>query len=205
MLCILYLKSIHKIVYNKKLINIDWLMLHSLQETKCDALLLLLLQPTQTKFKQQQPQQQQKTTQFKYENSTKASKLHFSDLQYIYISIYASYISYSQLRYYDQLLMGPNQIYPTFWINILQDLHRESSHFQVLMRFLKRVRESASRISIGTCFQSWLERYGIASSPYFSERGFSVWKMWKFRRLYVFSLNSKISLIMSGECPFRYL
>ena len=35
-------------------------MLHSLQETKCDAsLLLLLLQPTQTKFKQQQPQQQQ--------------------------------------------------------------------------------------------------------------------------------------------------
>ena len=40
-------------------------MLHSLQETKCDPLLpLLLLQPTQTKFKQQQPQQQQKTTQF---------------------------------------------------------------------------------------------------------------------------------------------
>ena len=39
-------------------------MLHSLQETKCDALLLLLLlQPTQTKFKQQQPQQQQKTAQ----------------------------------------------------------------------------------------------------------------------------------------------
>ena len=56
-------------------------MLHALQETKCDAsLLLLLLQPTQMKFKQQQPQQQQKTTQFKYENSTKASKLHFSDL-----------------------------------------------------------------------------------------------------------------------------
>ena len=37
MLCILYLKSMHKIVYNKKLINIDWLMLHSLQETKSDA------------------------------------------------------------------------------------------------------------------------------------------------------------------------
>ena len=81
MLCILYLKSMHKIVYNKKLINIDWLMLHSLQETKCDPLLLLLLlQPTQTKFKQQ-PQQQQKTTQFQYENSTKASRLHFSNLQ----------------------------------------------------------------------------------------------------------------------------
>ena len=80
-------------------------MLHSLQETKCDA---LLLQPTQTKFKQQQPQQQQKTTQFKYENSTKPNRLHFSDLQYIYICIYASYISYSLLRYYDQLLMGPN-------------------------------------------------------------------------------------------------
>ena len=64
MSCILYLKSIHKIVYNEKLINIDELMLHLLQETKCDALSLLLLpQPTQTKFKQQQPQQQQKATQ----------------------------------------------------------------------------------------------------------------------------------------------
>ena len=59
-------------------------MLHSLQETICDALLLLLLlQPTQTKFKQQQPPLQQKTTQLKYENSTKASRLHFSDLQCI--------------------------------------------------------------------------------------------------------------------------
>ena len=68
-------------------------MLHSLQETKCDALLLLLLlQATQTKFKQQQPQQQQKTTHFTYENSTEARRLHFSDLQYIYICIYASYI-----------------------------------------------------------------------------------------------------------------
>ena len=96
LLFILYLKSIHKIVYNKKLINIDWLILHSIQETKCDALLLLLLlQPTQKKFKQQQPQQQQKTTQFEYENSTTASRLHFSDLQYISICLYASYISYS--------------------------------------------------------------------------------------------------------------
>ena len=57
-------------------------MLHSVQKTKCDAsMLLLLLQPAQTKFKQQQPQQQQKITQFRYENSTKASRLHFSDLQ----------------------------------------------------------------------------------------------------------------------------
>ena len=57
-------------------------MLHSVQETKCDAsMLLLLLQPAQTKFKQQQPQQQQKITQFRYENGTKASRLHFSDLQ----------------------------------------------------------------------------------------------------------------------------
>ena len=47
------------------------------------------------------------------------------------------------------------------------------------MRFLKRVKEAASRISIGTCCQSWLARYGIARygiarygiamSPYFSE------------------------------------
>ena len=36
-------------------------MLHSLQETKCDALLLLLLLlPTQTKLKEQQSQQRQK-------------------------------------------------------------------------------------------------------------------------------------------------
>ena len=71
-------------------------MLHLLQDAKCDPLLLLpllLSQPTQKKLKQQQPQQQQqqqqqKTTQFKYENSTKESKLHFSDLQYIYICIY---------------------------------------------------------------------------------------------------------------------
>ena len=52
-----------KIVY-KKLVNIDWLMLHSLSETKYDPL-LLLPRPTQMKFKQQQPKQQQKTTQFK--------------------------------------------------------------------------------------------------------------------------------------------
>ena len=57
MLCILYLKSIIKIVY-KKLINIDWMMLKSIQET-----------------------------------------------------------------------------YPTFRINILQDLHLQSSHFQVLTHF----------------------------------------------------------------------
>ena len=63
-------------------------MLHSLQETECDALLLLLLlQPTQMKFKQQQPQQQQKKTQFKCENSTKASRQYFSDLQHIYVCL----------------------------------------------------------------------------------------------------------------------
>ena len=79
-LCVLYLKTMHKIIYNKKTNKKK--KLHSLQETKFDAsLLLLLLQPTQTKFKQQQPQQQQPTTQFQYENSTKASRLHFSDLQ----------------------------------------------------------------------------------------------------------------------------
>ena len=69
-------------------------MIQSLEKTKFDPLLLLPLlrpQPTQ-KFKQQQP----KITQFKYENSTKASKLHFSDLQCIYICIYA-YIHMLQL------------------------------------------------------------------------------------------------------------
>ena len=36
-----------------------------------------------------------KKTQLKYENSTKESKLHFCDLQLIYICKYASYICYS--------------------------------------------------------------------------------------------------------------
>ena len=64
--------------------------------------------------------------------------------------------------------MDPNQIYPTFWINILQDLQGQSSHFQVLMRCLKRARESASRVSMGTCCQSWLAlSHGVASSLYF--------------------------------------
>ena len=57
--------------------------------------LLLLPKPSQMKFKHQQPQQQQKKTQLKYENSTKESKLHFCDLQLIYICKYASYICYS--------------------------------------------------------------------------------------------------------------
>ena len=49
-------------------------MLHSLQETKYDFLLLLLfllLQPNQMKFKQQQQQQQQNITEFRYDSSTK--------------------------------------------------------------------------------------------------------------------------------------
>ena len=46
------------------------------------------------------------------------------------------------------LLTGPSQICLSFLINILQDLHGQPSHFQVLMQFLKRVREAASRILI---------------------------------------------------------
>ena len=70
MLRILYLRSMHKIVYNEELINIDWLGLCSLQGTKCDpVMLLLLLQPIQARFKQQRPQQQQSTTQFQYETA----------------------------------------------------------------------------------------------------------------------------------------
>ena len=119
----------------------------------------------------------------------KRNKLHFSDLQYIYIYIYASHIiCFSWLRYYHQLLMSPNQIYSTFWINTLQDLYGKSLYFRQLMQFLKWDREAASGKSINTCWQSWLARYGIASSPYFSERGFAVWKMWKFRRLYGYFL-----------------
>ena len=40
------------------------------------------------------------------------------------------------------------------------------------MRFLKRAREAASRISIGTCCQNWLAQHGIALNPYFNERRF---------------------------------
>ena len=64
-------------------------MLRSLQETKYDLLLLLLLPlllPTQMKIKQQQ---QEQITQFRV--ASKRDKLHFSDLQYIYICKYVSY------------------------------------------------------------------------------------------------------------------
>ena len=77
----------------------------------------------------------------------------------------------------------------------MQDLHGQSSHFQVLMQFLKRAKEATSPFSMGNSCQSWLAQYGIASSPYFSEIGFSVWKMWKFRRWYIFSLTG---------CPHIY-
>ena len=72
--------------------------------------------------------------------------------------------------------MGPTQKQLTF-LNTLQDLHGQSSHFQVLMRLLKRAREATSQILISTCCQSWLAQYEIASSPYLNEQGFSVWKM----------------------------
>ena len=97
MLCILYLKSIHKIVFDKKLINIDWLMLqcytHSMRPNVvpccCCCCYNLLRRSSNNNI------HNNKKTQFKYENSTKASRLHFSDLQYIYVCRYASYISYS--------------------------------------------------------------------------------------------------------------
>ena len=147
-------------------------------------MLLLLLQPTQTKLKQQQPQQQQKTTEFMYENSTrvervdcidsKASRLHFSDSQCIYSICLIHMLQLIEILWSVTNGIITNQICPTFWINILQDLHGQSSHFQVLTRFLKRVREAASPISIGTCCQSWLARYGIASRPYYSNSVVSV-------------------------------
>ena len=62
---------------------------------------------------------------------------------------------------------------PDIW-NILQDLHGHSSHYQVFMRFLKRAREAASRISTSTCCQNWVAQFGIASSPYFNKREFPV-------------------------------
>ena len=100
-------------------------MLHSLQETKCDVLLLLLLlQPTQTKSKQQQPQQQQKTRQFKYENSTrveridcinsKASRLHFSDSQCIYSMCLIYMLQLIEILRSVTNGIITNQIYPTF-------------------------------------------------------------------------------------------
>ena len=48
-------------------------MLHSLQETKRKALLLLLLlQPTQTKFKQQKPQIRRVKLNFPYTENSNA-------------------------------------------------------------------------------------------------------------------------------------
>ena len=48
-------------------------MLHSLQETKREALLLLLLlQPTQTKFKQQKPQIRRVKLNFPYTKNSNA-------------------------------------------------------------------------------------------------------------------------------------
>ena len=76
---------------------------------------------------------------------------------------------------------GIYQVSPKFWINIRRDLHGQSSHFQVLMSFSKRARETASRIPVGTCCKS----YGVASGTYFNKRGFSVWKMGKFWRLHI--------------------
>ena len=77
-------------------------------------------------------------------------------------------------------------IFLTFWINILQDLQGQHLHFQVLMQFFKRAREAPSRISLGTCCQSWLARYGIASSPNFNK--FSIWRDVKvFEIVHVFS------------------
>ena len=137
-------------------------------------------------------QQQRKLTHLSYESSTKERYIAFQWFTiHLYVHTCLTCICFSQLRYYNQLLMDLNQIFPTVWVNILQDLHGQSSHFQVLMRFLKRAREAAKRISVDTCCQSWLVRYGIESSTYFSERGFSVWKMWKLWSLYTFFLTWK--------------
>ena len=71
--------------------NINRVMLHSIQETKYDFLLLLLLplvQPTLMTFKQQQQQQKHSSGM---RVSPRRDKLHFIDLQYICIYIYASH------------------------------------------------------------------------------------------------------------------
>ena len=122
----------------------------------------------------------------------------------IYICIYISYIDI-YLRYYHHLLMGPDQLYSTLWINIFQDLHEKSSHSQVLMQFSKRARETAWQISLGTCCKSFWTRYEVAPGPYFNERWFSFWKIRKFWRSYVFPFNLKISIIMLHQSPFRFL
>ena len=65
----------------KKLVNIEWLMLH---ESRYDflLLLLLLLQPTQTKFKQQQKQQQE---QKKRNNTVQVWKYHKREINCILV------------------------------------------------------------------------------------------------------------------------
>ena len=71
--------------------------------------------------------------------AAKRDKLHYNTF------IYACMPHIYMFQLIEILLLGPNQIFATFWRNILQDPRGQSSHFQVLMRFLKRVREAASR------------------------------------------------------------
>ena len=63
-------------------------MQHSFQETKYDLLLLLLPQSTQMEFKQQVTTKHSSGMKV----TPKRDKIHFSDLQYIYICIYASHM-----------------------------------------------------------------------------------------------------------------
>ena len=84
----------YKIVYNKKT-NKYRLIDATLTPGDQMWCLVAIAAAATTYSDEVQPQQQQKATQFKHENCTKESKLHFSDLQYIYICIYASYICYS--------------------------------------------------------------------------------------------------------------
>ena len=48
-------------------------------------------------------------------------------------------------------------------IHIPNILNKYFAGSVILMRFLKRAREADSRISIGTCCQSWLARYSFES------------------------------------------
>ena len=87
----------------------------------------------------------------------------------------------------------------------LQQLHEHEIKGTFFIFFLNIGSEVEVRISSGKVFQSWLALYAMLSKPNVFVLGFWDWNIWKFLRLFVFSLSLKMSLMISGDWPFRYL
>ena len=92
MLCILYLKLTHKNTLQK---TNEYRLIDATLTPGDQMWSLAVVAAAAATTYWDNNHNNNKKTQFKYENSTKGSKLHFNDLQYIYVCIYASYICYS--------------------------------------------------------------------------------------------------------------